>query len=264
MAAVTDANYNPRSQSAFGWQYLHQGGRLDPVTGWYNFRNRDLIATEGRWAERDPLGFAAGSLDLYGYVGSNPTNRLDPEGLSWISSASRFFRQAIVGIWGVGPGGAYDAAYGYYQDHAQEFSVEVYPNSSGAPGDDSLGWQRNAARHAFWQSTLTAAFGIRKAKIIGDAHECGAVDSLDSWIDQYNNEKARAIGLEELKAERYSAQYENRDMSYNNVESRIRNRLKWELSHGTFITSPNDPRIPPGLSPVPGGGNASPGSSPYS
>ena len=81
VAAVTDANYNPRSQSAFGWQYLHQGGRLDPVTGWYNFRNRDLIPTEGRWAERDPLGFGGGSLDLYGNEGSSPTNFVDPSGL---------------------------------------------------------------------------------------------------------------------------------------------------------------------------------------
>ncbi len=81
VVTVTDANYNPRSQSAFGWQYLHQGGRLDPVTGWYNSRNRDLIPTEGRWAERDPLGFAGGSLDLYGNEGGNPTNFVDPSGM---------------------------------------------------------------------------------------------------------------------------------------------------------------------------------------
>ena len=67
--------------SSFGWGYLHQGGRLDTTSGWYLFRNRDYIANEGRWAERDPLGLAAGDNNIYRYVGNSPTNGLDPLGL---------------------------------------------------------------------------------------------------------------------------------------------------------------------------------------
>ena len=42
---ILNASWVPVSgnQSAYGWRYLHQGGRLDPVTGWYDFRNRDYI-----------------------------------------------------------------------------------------------------------------------------------------------------------------------------------------------------------------------------
>lgn len=53
--------------SAFGWCYLHQCGRLDPVTGGYDFRNRVYIPSEGRWAARDPSGFGGESNNLYLY-----------------------------------------------------------------------------------------------------------------------------------------------------------------------------------------------------
>ena len=73
---ITDANWNPKSgnTSSFGSRYLFQGGRLDPVTGWYDFRNRDLIPSEGRWAERDPLGFGGGDLNLYRDLGNSPVD----------------------------------------------------------------------------------------------------------------------------------------------------------------------------------------------
>jgi RHS repeat-associated protein len=76
-----DAGWNSRSSSSYGWQYLHQGGRLDVATGWYGFRNRDLIPSEGRWAERDPLGLAAGDSSLYRYENNTPIGQIDPSGL---------------------------------------------------------------------------------------------------------------------------------------------------------------------------------------
>src|SRR5204862_8342565 len=35
-----------------------------------------------RFISEDPLGFAGGDADLYGYVGGNPIQRSDPSGLS--------------------------------------------------------------------------------------------------------------------------------------------------------------------------------------
>jgi RHS repeat-associated protein len=79
---ITDASYNPRSgnTSNYGWIYLHQGGRLDGVTGWYIFRFRDYIPSEGRWAERDPIGYESADLNLYCLEASSPIDRIDAYG----------------------------------------------------------------------------------------------------------------------------------------------------------------------------------------
>jgi RHS repeat-associated protein len=67
--------------SCVKWVYLHQGGRYDPTTGLFNFRNRDYSPTLGRWTRVDPLGYNAGDTNLYRTVGNNPTNWIDPSGL---------------------------------------------------------------------------------------------------------------------------------------------------------------------------------------
>jgi RHS repeat-associated protein len=72
--------------SAFGWVYLHQGGRYErysDASGLYLFRHRDYSPTLGRWMQQDPIGYAAGDSNLYRYVGNNPTNITDPNGLRW-------------------------------------------------------------------------------------------------------------------------------------------------------------------------------------
>ena len=68
--------------SQFAWVYLHQGGRLDPTTGFYNFRNREYSPTLGRWLQVDPMGYAAGDINLYRYIFDSPNNLSDPLGLS--------------------------------------------------------------------------------------------------------------------------------------------------------------------------------------
>ncbi len=80
---VLDASGNPvpANTSAYGWRYLFQGGRVDEVTGWYEFGERDFIPGEGRWAQRDPLGETAGDGNLYRTEGGNPVGSLDPSGL---------------------------------------------------------------------------------------------------------------------------------------------------------------------------------------
>jgi RHS repeat-associated protein len=71
----------PNGSSSVAWVYLHQGGRLDTVSGLYNFRYRDYSPTLGRWMEQDPVGFAAGDSNLHRGVADNPVNSLDPGGL---------------------------------------------------------------------------------------------------------------------------------------------------------------------------------------
>lgn len=57
------------------------GGLYDQHTGLIRFGFRDYDPETGRWTARDPIGFAGGDTNLYGYVLGDPVNGIDPEGL---------------------------------------------------------------------------------------------------------------------------------------------------------------------------------------
>ncbi len=63
--------------------YRFSTKQYDEQTGLYNFGYRSDSATIGRWLTRDPLG-EAGGINLYGFVGNNPVNFVDPLGLTWL------------------------------------------------------------------------------------------------------------------------------------------------------------------------------------
>jgi RHS repeat-associated protein len=80
-----DHNLNPLSGSQFGMVYLFQGGRYDTTSGLYNFRNRDLSPTLGRWMQEDPIGYIGGYADLYAFLKNQPVNQSDPTGKNSLS-----------------------------------------------------------------------------------------------------------------------------------------------------------------------------------
>jgi len=57
------------------------GGLTDPHTGLTLFGARDYDPTLGRWIAKDPIGFAGGDANLYGYCLGDPVNLVDPSGL---------------------------------------------------------------------------------------------------------------------------------------------------------------------------------------
>src|SRR5690606_33124743 len=57
------------------------GRRLDPLAGLQYSRYRYYHAQLGRFLNRDPIGYEAGSTNLYEYVGGMPTYYVDPKGL---------------------------------------------------------------------------------------------------------------------------------------------------------------------------------------
>ena len=56
------------------------GGIYDHQTGLVRFGARDYDPETGRWTAKDPIGFAGGDTNLYGYVLADPVNFLDPSG----------------------------------------------------------------------------------------------------------------------------------------------------------------------------------------
>jgi RHS repeat-associated protein len=54
---------------------------FDKTTGLQNNLNRWYDASVGRWLSEDPIGFTAGDVNLYRYVGNGPVNGTDPSGL---------------------------------------------------------------------------------------------------------------------------------------------------------------------------------------
>jgi RHS repeat-associated protein len=80
VATYRDASGSVISTSAKDWVFLHQGGEKI-AAGDYDFRNRIYSPTLGRWLSNDPIGFSAGDVNTYRYVGNGPTSLLDPMGL---------------------------------------------------------------------------------------------------------------------------------------------------------------------------------------
>jgi RHS repeat-associated protein len=56
-------------------------GRENDETGFYYYRARYYSPALQRFISEDPLGFASGETNFYGYVGNNPANKVDPSGL---------------------------------------------------------------------------------------------------------------------------------------------------------------------------------------
>lgn len=87
------------------------GGLHDRDTGLVRFGARDFDPSIGRWTAKDPIDFAGGDVNLYGYVQNNPVNWVDPLGLRerkhWgqiLEAASDIGADAFVSGAGVGAG----------------------------------------------------------------------------------------------------------------------------------------------------------------
>ena len=125
----------------------------------------------GRWTTKDPIGFAGGDTNLYGYVANDPVNWTDPSGLK-------------VGDWWDLP-----ANFG----RAREIAAEVlakYPNSHNEMGD--------AMRHAEWSQRMASEINPFTAWAAGTGHEvqgmCQGQPMNEMAMDLHNNGVGRSAG----------------------------------------------------------------------
>src|SRR5262249_44467216 len=79
----TEYTYDPfgnttaTTPTANGFQFT---GRENDGTGLYYYRARYYSPVLQRFISEDPVGFASGSVNLYGYSSNDPVNLRDPRG----------------------------------------------------------------------------------------------------------------------------------------------------------------------------------------
>ena len=78
-SATYDSFGNPTGNLAT--RYGFTGRENDATTGVMHYRARFYDPKLGRFTSEDPIGFAGGDVNLYGYVSNNPVNFRDPSGL---------------------------------------------------------------------------------------------------------------------------------------------------------------------------------------
>ncbi|CQR55434.1 RHS repeat-associated core domain-containing protein [Paenibacillus riograndensis] len=79
--------------------FKYTGEVYDPETGLYYLRARYYDPSMGRFLNEDTVERQIDnplSLNLYTYVGNNPLIRWDPSGNSWIRSAWKATKKAVV------------------------------------------------------------------------------------------------------------------------------------------------------------------------
>jgi RHS repeat-associated protein len=134
---IYDPNWaNPGTTSAVDNTLLFAGQDVEPQTGLQYSRARWYNSTVGAFISRDPIGFAAGDMNLYRYVGSNPISYVDPDGMEEVLAV--WVESGVIGEGGLGfhksisfgdPNGAYrSVSFGIrtYRDYFKSGQGYIY------------------------------------------------------------------------------------------------------------------------------------------
>jgi len=100
---ITDATGNiVRPYSYYSHDFLFQGREYIRELGIYDYRHRFYHPGLGRFIQTDPLGVSAGDMNLFRYVGDDPLDGSDPDGMyargsGWTDAEWKRFNQAQMG-----------------------------------------------------------------------------------------------------------------------------------------------------------------------
>lgn len=148
--------------------YAFTGREYDPESSLYYFRARYYDPQVGRFLSEDPLGYSGGDPNFYGYVGNDPLNRTDPNGLLfWDIVDVVFFAWSL---------------HDFIECPSLETGLSLLLDTvSLLPGLPSVGWANraddvlDAVNHAD-----NVADGLRAADNAGDAAR-GLDNADDAW-----------------------------------------------------------------------------------
>lgn len=85
------------SNTAFPTRYQYTGREYDSFTNLHHYRARQYSAELGRFISEDPIGFAGGDINLYGYVWNNPLMFVDSDGLQGEEIRFRMYQRTQLG-----------------------------------------------------------------------------------------------------------------------------------------------------------------------
>jgi RHS repeat-associated protein len=77
------------SNPSQGDRFKFTGREYSPELGIYYYRARWYDPSSGRFISQDPIGFSAGDVNLYRYVGNAPGDGVDPEGEKWVDTGKK-------------------------------------------------------------------------------------------------------------------------------------------------------------------------------
>jgi RHS repeat-associated protein len=80
-ASTSYDSFGNATNQSFPTRYQFTGREFDATTGLHHYRARQYDANLGRFISEDPIGFAGGDINLFGYVKNKPLKYRDPSGL---------------------------------------------------------------------------------------------------------------------------------------------------------------------------------------
>jgi RHS repeat-associated protein len=210
---------NPSFTIPFGFA----GGLHDRDTGLVRFGYRDFDPDIGRWAAKDPIGFKAWDMDLYGYSLGNPVNWTDPYGLAVCEN----FVESLIRDWESSED-ATDLGKKFLR--SREITLSLVTGFK--PELVSGGQRGGVSRHIYGHAGVLLQYGSMIGGAISQA--VGAQD----YLQRYQKGRTTAESEAELAGNRaarevaklFKTAFENRKQK-NACMSAITDKLRDDLSN---------------------------------
>ncbi|WP_166652706.1 PKD domain-containing protein [Pelagimonas phthalicica] len=142
--------------------YRFTGREYDSESGLYHYRARAFDPGQGIFLQRDPIGFASGTLNTYSYVNGDPFNYTDPSGL--VISADNAVR-TVAGVGMVLSALAIlQPAWELINDASKALILEMQKSGANGSPDDYPGYGDNGYRDPDGSKCAAAIARVKAAK----------------------------------------------------------------------------------------------------